>query len=223
MQFLLPLLFTLISCSAFAQTGKGINDPEVSALLKQVSDKYKSYKNVSAAFKLLIQKPKVKPTDDERKLTDTLAGNAIIEGAKFNVQMNGQQTFCDGKNIWTYMSKDKEVQVNFYTDDNDVFSPARIFTVYQDGFNYQVKEKKNINGKNITVIEMVPVKSASYFKMDVTIDASSDQILESKIYERNGTRYIYKLAKQTFNVATSTDTFSFDPRKNPGVKVTDLR
>jgi outer membrane lipoprotein-sorting protein len=97
MRFLLPIFFTLLSYSSFSQTGKGINDPEASALLKQVSDKYKSYKNVSATFKLLIQKPKVKPTDDERKLTDTLAGNAIIEGAKFNVQMNGQQTFCDGK------------------------------------------------------------------------------------------------------------------------------
>lgn len=223
MRLLLPLLFTFLSSLAFSQTGKGINDPEAADLLRKVSDKYKTYKNVSVAYKLLIQKPSLKPTDDERKLTDTLSGNALLEGGKFNIQMNGQQTFCDGKNIWTYMVREKEVQVNFYTDENDIFSPTRIFTVYKDGFNYQVKEKKSVGGKNLTVVEMVPTASASYFKIDVTLDASTLQILESKIYERNGTRYIYKLSKQSYNVATTPDTFSFDPKTHPGVKVTDLR
>ncbi len=223
MKYYLLLLCALTLALLPAQTAKTTNDPDAAELLKNVSAKYQGYRNTSISFKLLIQKPKVKPTDDERKLTDTISGSALIEGAKFNVSMNGQKSFCDGTNIWTYISADKEVQVNLYTEGNDIFSPTRIFSIYKNGFSYRIKEKKSSGSKNITVVEMVPTASASYFKIDVSIDAQSMQIVESKIYERNGTRYIYQITKQSANVPSTADSFTFDPNKNPGVKVTDLR
>lgn len=223
MKYRLLVLLAVIALISEAQTAKTTNDPEAAELLKNVSAKYQSYKNTSVSFKLLIQKPKVKPTDDERKLTDTISGSALIEGAKFNVSMNGQQSFCDGNNIWTYIAADKEVQVNIYTEGNDIFSPTRIFTLYKNGFSYRIKEKKSLGSKSITVVEMVPTASASYFKIDVSIDAQAMQILESKIYERNGTRYIYQITKQSSNAPSTTDNFIFDPKKHPGVRVTDLR
>lgn len=220
----LVLLGTLTLLSSFIFLQTTVNDPDASALLQKVSDKYKAYKNISATFKLLIIKPKPKPEDDERKFTDTLDGTVLLEGAKFNILMNGQQIYCDGKNIWTYISADKEAQVNYFEESDDVFSPSKIFTMYSDGYSYRVKEKKNIGNKPYTVIEMSPVnKKASYFKIDVTIDESTLQITESKIYERNGVRYLYKLTKQNFNSSTTDGNFTFDIKRFPGVKLVDLR
>lgn len=217
------LFFT--SFSAFSQSNtSSVNDPEATALLKKVSDKYKSYKNISADFKLLVIRPKVKPSDDERKLTDTISGKVLLEASKFHITIKDQHIMCDGKNIWTYVPADKEVQVNYFEETDDIFSPSKIFLLYKEGYSYQVKEKKVLNGKNVTVIEMSPAaKKASYFKIDVVIDDATLQIVESKIYEKNGVRYVYRLVKQTPNTTTTTESFVFDAKKYPGVKVVDLR
>lgn len=222
-QMCLIVLGMLLGVTAFAQTNAA-EDPEATALLQKVSAKYKAYKNIAAEFKLIIQHPKPKPTDDERKYTDTLKGKVLLEQAKFNISIKDQQIISDGKNIWTYAPADREVQVNTYEETDDIFSPSKIFSLYKEGYMYQIKEKKTVNGKACTVIEMSPVgKKVSYFKIDVTIEDATLQVTESKIYEKNGTRYVYKLTKQTPNTTTTADSFTFDVKKYPGVKLVDLR
>ncbi len=210
--------------TSWAQAQNTVNDAEASALLLKVSDKYKACKNISSDFKLIIQRPKLKPNEDDKKYTDTLKGSITLQQAKFNIHLKGQQIVCDGKNIWTYTPSDKEVQVNIFEESDDMFSPSKIFSLYKEGYVYQIKEKIKTGGKAFTVIEMSPSgKKLSYFKIDVTIDDNTLQIVESKIYEKNGVRYIYKLGKQQTNTQLIEDSFNFDSKKHPGVKVVDLR
>lgn len=224
LRFIFLILFAFISNSLFSQADNPANDQVAVDLLKKASEKYKGYKNISANFKLLVMRPKLKPQEDDRKYTDTLTGQILLEGVKFKISIKEQEIVCDGKNIWTYVPADKEVQVNYFEETDDVFSPSKIFSLYKEGYLYMVKEKTVINGKNVTVIEMAPPnKKLTYFKIDVTIDNTSLQVIESKIYEKNGTRYVYKLTKQTPDVSTQNDTFTFDPKKHSGVKVVDLR
>jgi outer membrane lipoprotein carrier protein len=218
------ILFFYNFLTGYAQTGSSISDPVATTLLKKVSDKYKAYSALAADFKLIINRPKIKPTDDDRKFSDTISGDILLQGEKFRIKLTDQQFICDGKNIWTYISRDKEVQVNYFEESDDVFSPSKIFTLYQDGYSYQIKEKRNVGGKSIVVIEMAPVnRKVSYFKIDVTIDETNLQIIESKVYEKNGARYSYKLTKQTPNPTLDAGSFTFDAKKFPGVKVVDLR
>lgn len=220
--FLVTLLAVILSSSA--QSQNSANDAEASALLQKVSEKYKSYKNITADFKLVIQRPKLKPSEDDKKYTDTLKGNLSLQQTKFNINLKGQQIICDGKNIWTYTAADKEVQLNVYEESEDIFSPSKIFSLYKVGYLYQIKEKIKTAGKSLTVIEMSPSgKKLSYFKIDVTIDEATLLITEARIYEKNGVRYTYKMGKQQTNVTLSDDNFSFDAKKHPGVKVVDLR
>ena len=245
-KFIFLLLLVTSIFSAFAQKENPANDPAAGALLQKVSEKYKGYKNISANFLLLVQHPKIKPEDDDRKYTDTLKGQITLQESKFRIDIgkqqinsndknilqdgklktdiNKQQIMCDGKNIWTYVIAEKEAQLNIYEESDDMFSPSKIFMLYKEGYLYQIKEKKTIAGKSYTVLEMAPPnKKLTYFKIDITIDDATLQLVESKVYEKNGVRYIYKLTKQTPNVATTDDTFTFDAKKHPGVKVVDLR
>ncbi|MBP6730920.1 MAG: outer membrane lipoprotein carrier protein LolA [Chitinophagales bacterium] len=217
------LLFLVPSVLLFSQAANSANDEQAAALLQKVSAKYSGYKNVAADFKLLIQRPKLKPEESDKKYTDTLTGKILLQQAKFSVSIKDQQIICDGKNIWTYNPGDKEVQVNYFEETDDIFSPAKIFSMYKEGYMYQIKEKKTVGGKNLTVIEMAPNKKLSYFKIDVSIDEATLQIVESKIYEKSGVRYVYKITKQTPNTTTTADSFTFDAKKFPGVKVVDLR
>lgn len=216
--------FIVFSYTARSQNPNPANDPAAAQLLQKTSDKYKGYKNISCDFKLVVQRPKLKPNDDDRKYNDTLNGSIVLQQAKFNVNLKGQQVICDGKNIWTFSAADKEVQLNTFEETDDVFSPSKIFSLYKEGYLYQVKEKRTVNGKSATVIEMSPAgKKVSYFKIDVVIDEVTLQILEAKVYEKNGTRYIYKIIKQQYNTSLTDDKFTFDTKKYPGVKVVDLR
>ena len=222
----ITLLSILIACStfSFSQKENTANDAEASNLLKKTSEKYKSYKNIAAEFKLVIQRPKMKSEEDDKKYTDTIKGKIYLQGAKFNIDVKGQKVICDGKNMWTYSAADREVQVNYYEESNDIFSPSKIFSLYNSGYSYQIKEKKTVNGKAVTVVEMSPVnKKVSYFKIDVSIDDATGTITETKVYEKNGVRYIYKLTKQTPDSSLTDDLFTFDPKKYPGVKGVDLR
>jgi len=224
MRYCVFTLILLISLQVSAQKENPANDPEAAALLQKVSEKYKAYKNIAANFLLVVQHPKLKPEDDDKKYTDTIKGQITLEQSKFRIGVKNQQIICDGKSIWTYIAAEKEVQLNTYEETEDMFSPSKIFTLYKEGYLYQVKEKKVVNGKHLTVLEMAPPnKKLTYFKIDITVEDESLQLVESKIYEKNGVRYIYKLTKQTPNVSTTDETFSFDVKKHPGVKLVDLR
>ena len=57
--------------------------------------------------------------------------------------MTNQELFSDGKSQWTYLKKDKEVQVSNVDNSGDAINPAKIFTVYEKALNTftQVKKK----------------------------------------------------------------------------------
>src|SRR5579863_9066756 len=142
MKFFFLSCLSILSLSVVSQAGNSFEDTAASGILRRVSGKYKAFKDISANFMLIIQQPKVHPEDDDRKYADTVKGQIYTAGDKFKVVMKGQQIFCDGKIIWTYTPADKEVQVNYFEENEDEFSPSKIFILYKQGYLYQIKETK---------------------------------------------------------------------------------
>jgi outer membrane lipoprotein carrier protein len=218
--FILLLAFSSI---INAQTNTP-SDPEATALLQKLSTKFKAFKTISADFTLTINHPKPKPEDSDAKYTETLTGKVDLKGAKFKINIKGQEIRSDGKTICTYIPTDKEVQINDYEENQEIFSPSKIFTFYTEGYSYRVKEKKTVNNRKLVIIEMIPVnKKVSFFKIDVTIDEAALTIVESKIYDKSGTRYTYIINKLTTDVAIADDIFVCSCDKFPGAKCNDLR
>jgi hypothetical protein len=200
-----------------------INDPEAGAILEKAANRYKQMNGVDVDFTLTTIRPKLKPEDSDSKYTDNDQGRLYMKGTKFKITMNGYEVYCDGKNTWNYAAKTKEAQVNYYEETEETFSPAKIFTSYKEGYSYQIKEKKNYQGKNVTVIELSPTnRKVSYFKIDLAVDDQSSGIIEAKIYEKSGVRYIYKINKLSA-AALNDDFFIFNTKNHPGVKLVDLR
>lgn len=224
----IAFLFIFCFFSAFILSAqekpKSYNDDESELLLKKVAAKYQVYKNIKADFQLLAIQPKIKPTDSEAKLTDTIKGSITLSGDKFRISMKGQEIFCDGKNLWTYSIADKEVQISLFEESDEVFSPAKIFSFYQDGYSHQMRDRKTFAGKKVAVVELSPInKKVSYFKIDAGFDEATSNLLEAKVYSKNGARYIYQILKEKVNQELSTDYFSFDTKKYPSVRIEDLR
>lgn len=200
------------------------NTDAAKELMRKSTEKYKAYKSAEVAFTLTTIRPKLKPEESDAKYTSIETGKLLLKGVKFAINLSGHEVACDGKTIWAYSNAAKEIQINDYEESENVFSPSNIFKMYNEGYLYQIREKKVFQGKNVSIIEMTPSnKKVSYFKIDIAIEESTNTIMEIKIYEKNGTRYIYTINKFSPNVTIAEDAFIIDTKEHPGAKVVDLR
>lgn len=212
----LLLIFTSVSFG-FAQNN-GVVDPYAEKLLAQITEKYQKYNTAHIELELIIDIP---DTEDDEKLSV----EAYLEGDKFRIELADQIFISDNEFIWNFMKEYNEVQINNYDEMDALFSPSVLFNMYNDDYLYRLKEEyKNAQGKLIKIIELTPAdKSLDFFKIDVVINESDKEIVQSKIYEKSGIHYIYKIKKFTPNVSLEKDFFTFKTENHPGVKVSDLR
>lgn len=219
---IIPFLFFLLAAGQFAiaqkMTSFGQSGSDAKAILDAASKKFKSYRSAKAAFILKIS------TTDNKSL-DTKKGSILLKGNKFNVQLAGQEIFCDGKTIWTYNKDTKEVQVNNYQPKPGSISPESLFNDFYDkDFLYRLRATSRFHNRPVNVIEMTPLdKSKPYFKVIVLIDRQNKNVVSTEIFEKGGNRYTYEVEKFIPNApATDTD-FVFNKADYPGVDVVDLR
>src|SRR5574343_2093879 len=96
--------------------------------------------------------------------------------------------------------------------------------MYEKGFLYKFVDEKKVGGKVQQNIELTPTdKSKNFFKIKLTVDKASKQIVKSVIFEKTGNRYTYAIKEFMPNFAINAGTFMFDAKKYPGVEVVDLR
>ena len=196
---IIALIFLQVNVS-IAQVDKKAN-----AILAGVSAKYKSYKSITVDFAYTLENPAA-------KIKETQTGNLILSGAKYRLNIAGQEVICDGKTTWTIMKEAKEVQVNSVDANEEGIKPAEIFTMYDNG------------AKVLQNLELTPTdKSKAFFKVKLSVDKASKQLVKSIIFDKNGNRYTYAIKSFKANTPTTAATFSFDPKKYPGVELVDLR
>jgi outer membrane lipoprotein-sorting protein len=218
------LLFVGTATTAFAQ-----KDEQAKAILKDVSAKYKTYDIIKTNFVYTLESP-------QANLKETQSGTLIAKSKsnKFKVTLfsksdgtpgvPAQELISDGKQQWTYLKKDNEVQLNNVSTGDDALNPAHIFTIYEKGFKYIYTGEEHVGGTTCQVIDMTPTDSKKqFFKVRLLIDKAKKQIYSAEIFDKNGNRYTYTL--QTFlpNFKVGDEVFAFDVKSHPGVEVVDLR
>ncbi|HKR07003.1 MAG TPA: outer membrane lipoprotein carrier protein LolA [Bacteroidia bacterium] len=210
--FILIALFISNFYSVNAQT-----DPNADVILKAVSAKYKSYKTLSASFKLVIDNEKEKTKENQ-------TGNITIKENKYKLEMDGQEVISDGKTIWTFLKEENEVQINDATTKKDAITPSSIFTIYEKGFKSKYIGEKTEAGKTIQQIELVPEDAKKpYFKIQLYINKEDKYVASAKVLNRNAIHLSYAVDKFSPDAPADDALFTFDKAKHPGVEVVDLR
>jgi outer membrane lipoprotein-sorting protein len=208
-------------CSSvvFSQTNSlGKSDAAAKAILDNVSAKFKTYKTVEANFSLSI-------TDANGKVEGTKKGVLYLNGSKYRVNISGQEIYSDGNNIWTYDKSANEVQITKFDPSANTITPQKMFTNFYDkDFLYKLNGETKQSKKTIQEIELTPVdKTKTFFKVLVEIDKATKNIVSTKVFEKNGNRYIYKITSMKTNTKLPPSLFVFDAKKYPNVEVVDLR
>jgi outer membrane lipoprotein-sorting protein len=219
MKTLLFGLFLFCGYSLYAQNNKlGTNDPDAKMILDNVSAKFKTYKTVTANFSLSV-------SDATGKVQGTKKGVVYMKGSKYRVSISGQEIFSDGDNIWTYDKSANEVQITQFDPTSNTITPQKMFTNFYDkDFLYKLNGETKSGGKKIQEIELTPVdKTKTFFKVLVEIDKNSKNIVSTKVFEKNGNRYVYVINNMKTNSPIQDSQFAFDSKNYPNVEVVDLR
>jgi outer membrane lipoprotein-sorting protein len=219
MKILLIGFLTFCASSVFSQNNQlGVSDPDAKVILDNVSAKFKTYKTVTADFTLSI-------TNANGKVEGTKKGIVYMRGSKYRVNISGQQIYSDGENIWTYDKSANEVQLTKFDPSSNTITPQKMFTNFYDkDFLYKLNGEKKEGNKMVQEIELTPVdKTKTFFKVLVNVDKATKNIISSKVFEKNGDRYIYTINSMKPNTNLPDSLFTFDAKKYPNVEVVDLR
>lgn len=208
------------STVVFAQAPAAQSDPAAKKILDQVSAKVKSYSSVKISFSLSVQTA-------DGKVQSKKAGTVYMKGAKYRVTMPpGQEIFCDGSNTWNYDKSANEVKIDKVDESANALTPQKLFTDFYDkDYLYKLNDDTKINGRAVQEIELTPFdKTKPFFKVLLEVDKLTKNIVSTKLFEKNGTHFVYTANSITPNSPTVTDAlFVFDKSKYPGVEVVDLR
>lgn len=217
---LVLLVVSLFTSNLMAQATKGTakSDPEAKKVLDAVSAKFKTFKSVKANFTLKIE-------NAAGKVQGTKTGTVLMKGLKYRVSITGQDIFCDGSTIWTYDMAAKEVQVATLDNSSGSITPQKLFTNFYDkDFLFLLNEDVKRNGKTYQVVELTPIdKTKPFFKVILEVDKATKVIMSTRVFEKNGNRYLYAINTITTTSVIPDDSFVFNPKKFPGVEVIDLR
>lgn len=213
----------LIIC-VFVLLGSGMNlmaqsEVKAKAILAEVSKKYRNYDVIKTDFTYTLE-------NQQAKIKETQAGTLFVRSKtnKYKVILKGQELISDGKNQWTYLKADKEVQLSEVDNTSDGLNPAKIFTIYEKGFKSLYTNDTKVNGRMVHNIDLTPTDGKrSFFKVRLQIDKINKQISNAVIFDKNGNKYTYTIKTFSPNIKVPESTFAFDAKKYPGVEVVDLR
>ena len=195
------------------------SDPKAKVILDKLKKQYDSYKSMEVKFEMELELPG-QPLEVQK-------GTVIQDGVRYQVKMRDQEIYADGKTIWLYLKKNKEVQITDMDDSgsSDFLSPKQMMSIYDKGdFVYSIIEEKNVNGQKLADIEFKPLnKKTDYTKMRLTVDKKTNKMISLRVFSRDGSRYTLKVSDIIANKKYDPGIFTFNTKTAPGVHIEDLR
>lgn len=201
----IALLITIIciNISIFSQNG---NDAK--SLLDDVAKKIENYKNIYIEFNHEFD-------NSDADVHQETKGNVTLKGNLYHLNYMGIEQIFDGEKIYLVVHEDEEVIIQSPSEnDEDTFSPSKMFSFYKNGYTYEMGTLKNIKGIKIQYVKLTPIDSNSEIEsIFVGIDIKTKHIYN--ILETGKNKTITTLEIRTFktNQPISEKLFIFDIAK----------
>ena len=213
-----PLLF-VIALSAVAQDSLITNkvDSVSSKILEDLSIQTKSYENIHVNFNFTFK-------NESQDIFEEQEGNIKIDSNRFRLEINKQIVISDGINQWIYLKEANEVQIMEYDAEDDMMSPNKLFTIYEQGYKSEYIELKEIDSKKIHIIDLFSIESNAFRKIQLQIDSNTLQLFNIILYDKNGGSFTYLITDFKTNFEKNNNNeFLFNLTEYPDVEVIDLR
>lgn len=216
---LITLLTLITFTTSFSQTKQ--EQEKAKLILDEVSKKMKGYTSLKVECTYNLE-------NSAAKINETQEGTLLLKGNKFKLTLSGREVISDGTNVWIVMKKAEEVHKKTQADFNEElgFDPAKIFTVYEEGFKYQFLKETKEGAKTIAVIDLFPFDPGkkNYSRLRMNIDKEKSQIVSSKTFGKDGNTYTLTVKTFTPNAPTLDSDFKVNEVefKKQGFEIVDF-
>ena len=147
-----------ITLAIFTISWQAQNSKKAENLLNEVSSKVKTYDNMVIDFKYSLQNNAANVNQETR-------GDVSIMGEKYVLNLMGTTQMFDGKKVYTIIPEDEEINISTYVEEEENnITPSKMFSFYEEGYNYEMDVAKNVNGRNIQYVKLTPKDSNAEFK-----------------------------------------------------------
>ncbi|WP_370100180.1 LolA family protein [Xanthomarina gelatinilytica] len=199
----ITLIFTLfIYTMSFGQ------DSKAKALLDEVSQKAKSYDNISIDFKYVLD-------NAAENIKQETRGDVVMQGDKYRFNILGATRIYDGKTLYSISPDDEEVTIlTENPDDENSITPSKMLSFYEDGYTYKMDIIQDVKGRKIQYVKLTPMDSNSEIKnVLLGIDAQTKHIYNLIEIGKNGTKTTLTVNSFKTNEPISKSLFTFDKNK----------
>lgn len=195
----------------FAQSKKNAED-----ILRQVSEKTKSFSSIRISFTYNMDNPSAKVHESE-------TGTLLVKGDQYRLDIAGQKVISDNRTVWTYIGEANEVQINAVEEDENVLTPTRLLTSYNEDYKSKLVGEIMKDGRGQYVIELKPNADKSFTRVELNIDKELFRITRIAIQDKSGNTFSYLVNKFEPDVTVKDNDFIFNQKDYPGVEVIDMR
>ena len=205
---LLTTLLIAISTTLLAQ------DQVAKDILDRLSATTKSYKNMTVGFDFIFE-------NKNQNINEKQKGTLVLQEEMFRLEMEEEIIINNGESQWIYLADMNEVQIMDHDPEDQIISPNKLFTIYEEGYKYIYVGAESVKGKRLQIIDLFPKESGAFMKVTLLVDAAKNQLQKITINDKNGGTYSYLVT--SFKSNTTVNPFTFNTVDYPGVEVIDLR
>ena len=194
------------------------NSENAKLLLDEVSTKMGAYKNMSISFSETLSNEDAGIKEGEEP---PLKSKIILQGDKYTLNYLGNTFIFDGKKLFVINNDEKEVTItdgDMNGDDGFIY-PSKLLTFYNEGYNFEMGDLKNINDRKIQYITLKPIDSESdIIRVELGIDITKMHIYKLIQTGLNGSKTTFTITEFKRNQTLSNNFFSFDEEKYKKLK-----
>ena len=197
------IVFLILACLSLGMNAQ--NAQKAEQLLNEVSKKVSSYDNMVIDFKYALE-------NTSENIHQETRGDASIKGDKYVLNFMGTTQLFDGKKVYTIIPEDEEINIsNYVAEDENNITPSKMFTFYQDGYNFDWDITQNVNGRTIQYVKLTPKDSEAEVKnILLGIDKETKNIYNLIQTQPNGTKITITVKSFKTNQSLAQNLFTFD-------------
>ena len=206
------LIFILLTLSihSYAQ------DEKSNEILQQLSLNTQAYKNIDVDFNFKFE-------NVTQEISENQKGNIKIESNKFRLELNQQIIISDDTTQWIYLKESNELQIMEYDSLDDMISPNKLFTIYEEGYKNSYVELKSESDITLHIIDLFPIESNAFQKIQLQINSEKIQLHNIILFDKNGGSFTYLITKFSTDNNLDDNLFKFNSEEYPEIEIIDLR
>lgn len=206
------LIFILLTLSihSYAQ------DEKSNEILQQLSLNTQAYKNIDVDFNFKFE-------NVTQEISENQKGNIKINSNKFRLELNQQIIISDDTTQWIYLKESNELQIMEYDSLDDMISPNKLFTIYEEGYKNSYVELKNESDITLHIIDLFPIESNAFQKIQLQINSEKIQLHNIILFDKNGGSFTYLITKFSTDNNLDDNLFKFNSEEYPEIEIIDLR